>query len=320
MREHIGPTDVFICSSSFESRCLIVAQEIRDLLRDKTVLICHNVDLNAHLEHNTRHLLELVNGSNVKMVEFHNDRPIQAINELMDKLKTNNQSEESVRYLMDITTFTHEGLLLTLRVLRSTLKKSDSIRFIYNEAGDYSIEETDNNSKWLSKGIKEIRSVLGYAGTLRPSRKLHLIIMLGFGTERAAHLIDTFQPNKISLGLGHSQQSISKYFREINEARHRHLSSMFSNVEAFEFSCIDPEETKKHLKSQIELYPKHNVIIAPLNTKISALGAALVAFENKTVQLIYASANLYNYKGFSSPGKSCYLIDLPEFIKQEPKS
>ncbi|NEN25370.1 hypothetical protein G3O08_17885 [Cryomorpha ignava] len=319
MREQVGPIDVFICSSSFESRCLTVAQEISGLLKDKIVLICHNVDLKTHLEHNTKHLLKLMTDSNVRMVEFHNDRPIQVINQLVDKLESIKQGTESFHYLMDITTFTHEGLLLTLRVLRSILKKSDSIRFIYNEAADYSTEETDNNNKWLSKGIKEIRSVLGYAGSLRPSRKLHLIIMLGFGTERAAHLIDTFQPNIISLGLGHAQQSINTYFREINEARHIQLSSMFSNVNDFEFSCIDPEETKKNLISQIELYPNHNVIIAPLNTKISTLGAALVAFENKNVQLIYASANLYNYKGFSSPGESCYLMDLPDFIKLDPK-
>ena len=56
--------------------------------------------------------------------------------------------------------------------------------------------------KWLSKGVKEIRSVLGFPGEILPSRKNHLIVLTGYEYERAKTIIDILQPYSLALGFG----------------------------------------------------------------------------------------------------------------------
>ena len=54
----------------------------------------------------------------------------------------------------------------------------------------------------------------------------------------------------------------------------------------------------------------HNALIAPMNTKISTVGAALLAMEDDTIQLCYATAHQYNEKGYSTPGQECYYFNV----------
>ena len=50
-----------------------------------------------------------------------------------------------------------------------------------------------------------------------------------------------------------------------------------------------------------------NTVIAPLNTKISTIGADLAALENENIQLAYAKPNIYNVDGYSIPNEFIYL-------------
>ena len=47
------------------------------------------------------------------------------------------------------------------------------------------IDNKNLEAKWLSRGIGEVRSILGYSGTLKPSRSNLLIVIVGYEYERA---------------------------------------------------------------------------------------------------------------------------------------
>jgi hypothetical protein len=47
-----------------------------------------------------------------------------------------------------------------------------------------------------------------------------------------------------------------------------------------------------------------------MNTKISTIGSALAALEEEAIQLCYAQPLQYNYKSYSTPGNTCYLLDF----------
>jgi hypothetical protein len=213
------------------------------------------------------------------------------------------------RYLIDITTFTHESLLILLKLLQAHLDLGSNVQFAYSPAKEYAIG-LEIKDKWLSKGIDEIRSVLGYPGLLLPSRKVHLIILVGFESERAARLIDEYEPAVVSLGFGKADESITVNHHEANVAFHKILSMKYTNVMDFSFSCIDPYETKTAIEAQIAKKADHNVVIAAMNTKISTIGAALVALQNESIQLCYAHANQYNIESYSSPSEDCYIFEL----------
>ena len=53
-----------------------------------------------------------------------------------------------------------------------------------------------------------------------------------------------------------------------------------------------------------------NIVIAPMNNKISTVGASLAAISNENIQLAYAKASLYNTDGYSSPSDNVYFFKI----------
>lgn len=152
-----------------------------------------------------------------------------------------------------------------------------------------------------------------------PSQKLHLIVMAGFEADRAERLLQEYEPSRISLGLGDPDYSISPDHYKANRLFYQKLLEKYANVLEFTFSCSDPEATREVLRTQVLGLPKHNTLIAPLNTKISTLGAALLALEDDSIQLCYATAHQYNETRYSIPGDHCYYFSaaLPALMQNQ---
>ena len=78
------------------------------------------------------------------------------------------------------------------------------------------------------------------------------------------------------------------------------------SIHSFNFSCTNPFELKQQLLEHIKKIDngEFNIIIAPLNNKISTVGVALAALENNNLQVCYAEAKEYNSSNYvSSSGK-----------------
>jgi hypothetical protein len=312
LRVHIEtPLDVFICSASFEDRCKSIPACISSEMVDH-VLVCENEELAEYVGENARYLADRFIHKSIH-VPLSLSNPIRVADSMtagLDRvISTKPQS-----YLVDITTFTHEALLILLSLLRRRLKSSDKIRFAYTTAKEYSLG-AEGADKWLSKGIKQIRSVLGYPGDPLPTRQFHLVVLAGFENDRAAQLIDTYEPAIVSLGFGSREQSITNEHFEVNVAFHKKLCDIYRDLETFTFSLTDPMQAKVDIAQQIAAKPRFNVVVAPLNNKISTIGSALIAFENPDIQLCYSQANFYNYENYSSPGDEFYLLDVPGFLE-----
>jgi hypothetical protein len=180
----------------------------------------------------------------------------------------------------------------------------------YNGAKEYSYNESVAEKKWLSKGVKKIRSILGYPGLLDPSKKNHLIVLFGFERERTKRLIDMFEYDLVSLAFGGKGVSISEDHQVLNEKRHEELLILYPNARKFEISLIDAIDTKQQLLAYMSDFSEYNTVIAPMNNKISTVGAGLAAIENPEIQLCYVTANQYNLQGYSHPSPYCYLFEV----------
>jgi hypothetical protein len=302
--------DVFVCCASFEDRCKTIPFLIEPE-STQTVLICSHEEV---LEYSRKNLKELTIhfGEKFKLVNLSLDNPLQTVDNLADNLKQS-ASSAACNYLVDITTFTKESLLILIKLFQSILKSTDKVNFVYNDAEDYSIG-LDLPDKWLSKGIKNVRSVLGYPGISSPIGKLHLIVLSGYEVERAAELIEAYEASVVSIGVGDKEYSIHDSLYEANVAYFSKLCAFRENINVFNFSLTDPQQTKDQLEKQIEKFPDCNVVIAPLNNKISTIGAALVAIKEPNTQLCYAQADYYNYESYSKPGDEFYLFELNKFL------
>ena len=299
--------DLFICCASFETRGLSVAKAIVPN-RVSNSLVCYSessVGLGPKFKANKSLLLERFSASVTEAPMKLND-PIFTADSFVNSL--NFLAKQEIRTcVVDITTFTHEALLILLQVLRIVFHKSNcKITFIYAAAKEYSVGDPQAE-KWLTKGVGDVRSVLGYAGKINPAKSLHLVILMGFEQERARKLINTFEPAKLSFGTGRKATSVNEDHYRINRFSFKNLAIRKEEIEPFTFSCTSPNQTRKDLQRHLINYSEYNTVIATLNTKLSTLGVGLYCIENPEIQICYASANQYNIKGYSSADDFCYV-------------
>jgi len=317
LNEMLGEVpEVFICMASYEDRCLSVAQQL-DISNLKYAIVLWNSDYSNSIKDNL-FKLESKFGEKVKKSELRTDAPLFVADKLREEV-ISIIKETAGLCLVDITTFTHEQLLILIKLL-AELAPEKKIKLTYTGAGDYSIN-FEGTEKWLSRGVAQIRTVLGYPGIMFPSKKLHLIVLVGFESERAEQLIINSEPALVSLGLGRKHQSVAPQHYEVNAAFHEgvkhfteEISNQFDSVRQFQFSCLDPLQTMKDIFKEIEDTDGYNVVICPLNTKPSTIGAALAAFKSEQIQLVYVQPIEYNTDGYSTSSDSCSIFDFTELL------
>lgn len=305
------PIDLFICSASFESRCRSIVDHFSGVMPIKS-LVAASVRSGDGVDGNCRYLKDVL-GAGAELVEVDNDSPIFSADSIVRSVGRCLRSQPK-RIVIDTTTFTRESLLILLRFLRYMANGNETVEFLYAHAREYSVGDPPED-KWLSKGIREVRSVLGYSGDLLPSRRNHLVILVGFEDERALNLINQFEPARISLGVGDRSEPGTGPHQEINISKCAKLKGILENITEFTFKAYDAKATWQRLREQALDGDDFNVVIAPMNTKISTIGAAMFAMEHEAIQLCYAQPNLYNYDRYSVPDEDFYLFTVDGFPK-----
>lgn len=310
---HINNIDLFICSSGFESRSKSFALAI-DSEKIKNAIIFH-IDENYTLSYNN--LIELKSRiKNLETVEHPKNNPIETYDIILRRLDDfyiQNQTKEKFEIIVDVTTFTREILLILFKALNHKCYLSKAqINLIYTPAESYPCE-------WLTKGVRYIRSIFGFSGMMLPSRKLMLVVLNGFENERTEEIIKSFEPNAILLGKPSYSESINRELCETGDSKFEEINQKHSSkiVEQFEFSCVEIEKTIFTIEELIKKYGDHyNIVLSPLNNKISTIAIAIVALNNENVQVCYASANQYNINEYSVPCNYFLFFGMNNFLKE----
>jgi len=298
--------DYLFVSASFEQRSFIIPEIIKNL----PTIIFYNNNESSIIKTNATILSTSLENKNI--IELNTDDPIHNYLEIFNLINIIGSTNKPINILLDSTTFTHETLLILIRLINFNSEKINSVYISYVGAREYSTNESDDE-KWLSKGIKEIRTVIGYPGFSDPTKKNHLIILFGFESERTKKIIDEYEFEYVSLGFANIKESIQVNHQKINCDRHTALVKEYKS-DQFEFSLIDSNHVKQQLLDYINLqkFADMNTVIAPMNNKISTIGAGLAAIENPNIQITYAKPNIYNISGYSEPNDDIYfgLLDF----------
>lgn len=300
-----GKYDVFICSASFESRCKSIPEKLRNK-RFKKVLIFENINGCNELKTNADYLVDLFNYSNRISVDLSDslyiaDMLIKSLSSITGKLNV----------LVDVTTFTHEALMICLKYL-SCSKKVNSVTCVYVNAASY-CPDVPVNQKWLSEGSKGVHSVLGYPGMLLPSQKTHLVIIVGYEYNRAFNVISTIEPSSITLVYGLDDNTTTDKDKGANQHYKHLLKNMafeYSSIEEATVPCNNPEQVAKVLDDIYSCHTDKNLIVVPMNNKMTTLGVFISTINNDTVQVCYSEAIVYNEKNYSEPGTDCYIYNI----------
>jgi len=308
------PIDLFVCCASFEGRSRSIADAI-DPQAVTTALVAENREKSRYVAKSAQYLRSRFGDRAVSVPISMNDPIVtadglaRALDSALERLPAS--------CLVDITTFTHESLLILFKLLCERASTRLPVSLAYTCAEEYGYDHAPEQ-KWLSKGVREVRSILGYPGEVLPSRRTHLIVLVGYEYERASRLIEVFQPSALSIGHGLAGTATREKHQQANEHFHKLVktsSSKYGKVSEFTFSCSDPIAAKTHIAGCIAGLSELNHVIAPMNTKLSTVGAALVVLENESVQLCYAQPVRYNTDDYSMPGDTCHLLSLNELVK-----
>lgn len=299
--------DIFICSASFENRCLSIPEKIKKIEFRKVLIIQNNKGSIKTLE-NGAELKRLYPDAQVIDVEFGNG--IAYVDQLISEIRKIKGKCMSV--LIDMTTFTHELLMITLKYLYVSARKVQHITCIYINAKEY-CPGVPVKEKWLTVGSERVTPILGYPGMFLPSNKTQLVIIVGYEYGRALDVIEKTEPNSITLIYGKTNNSITEKDKEANEFYTKLTEDMlfgYSNIEKIEASCDDPEDVARILEELYDRYDDKNIIVVPMNNKITTLGLFISLIHNEDVQVSYAPAIVYNEQNYSIPGTDCFICEL----------
>ena len=302
--------DVFLTSASYEKRCLSIMDAVNNVIDFNYKFVSLSIPHKDLMKEN----LEIFKRNKFVIIEINNAEQVKTATNFIEHIGQVLNENPKATFLVDITTFTKQTLLILLRILRESLYESNQIQFLYTPAEEYSIG-LEYADKWLSRGVIKVNSILGFAGIIKPSNLYHLVILMGYEVERAAALINAYEPSKISVGYARKDDSISDAHYQINKLKYDELLSEFPYAESFEFSGTKILDCKQDILKQVERYSNYNVVVSPMNNKISTLSCALAAFDNDKIQLAIAIPAIYNHENYSKPSNYCYVIDVSEFIK-----
>ena len=311
-----GDIDLFICSASFEDRCLTIAGNL-SRRRVRHALIAMNRRFGTAVSRNYEKLRVLFADKETTVLVDSIDPVFTAANtaEALGALGALGD-RRGLRIVIDITTFTHEALLILFRICDIILDGSNTVDFVYATAAEYSLGD-EPPDKWLSKGISEVRSVMGYAGVFVPSKRTHLVILAGFEDYRALSLVREVEPALVSVGYGDRSEPGTRAHQDVNEESVKRIRRLIRNlvgrVDEFVFACYDSPAAQQAIDQVLANEPELNGVVAPMNTKLSTLAAGRVALEDSAVQLCYAQADTYNFRNYSMPGTEFYRIRFSDY-------
>lgn len=311
-KEKPSKIDLFLCASSFEDRCFSTAASLKTIIRNSDgikSIVYFNSNEHPSIVSNSKRLKRIL-GPSCKLYALNTELPMANASILNESLELALKTGKVSNILVDTTTFTHETLLVLIRLLYFKKDRFTKLFISYVGAVNYSIQEQEDTKKWLSHGISAIRSIVGYPGRNSPAKKNHLLVMFGFESDRTELLINHLEFDVVSVGLGSEKESICKSNFVINKTRYDDLTKSFDKINKFNFSLIDPLKAKRSILKQANKFKDCNCVIAPMNNKISAIGAALAGIDNPKIQIIYAKPTEYNVSGYSSPGKEVFIHQL----------
>ena len=302
----------FICFASFENRCLQSHSALKQCeFIEKHVLFFEEFQ-SYSAENKNKLFSDMVSYIEIKLKSCN---PIDSMDSLLSIF--DNYVKLGVKnVIVDVTCFNREILLMIIRIVNEKKSSFENVYFIYNSAEDM-------NEKFLSSGILDVHSVLGYGGLISPLKKDHMIIMLGFEIDRAKKIIEIYEPDCVTIVIGKESRSINKKLHIKNKETLGQLQASidigkYSNlpIKIIEIAIDDALETQRDLNHIIVNYPDHNNIIAPLNTKLSTVGAAFCAIKDPRVQICYSQMALYNFVDYSIPSDEFYVFNIKEQLAQ----
>ena len=285
-----GPIALLSCLS-FEDRSLSVADAIAmSGLRRWLCIVNEDIETDISVMREKAVSIAARAGIAIEFLDASKRDPLRLADALV-RLADERVPDDQFRWVADITTMTHEMLLIIVAAADEIVMPWSDLKLVYNVAGQYSGDDSPAD-KWISKGIHEVRSVIGYPGAWSPGEQTKLVALPGFDAERMRRMVEEIEPDQLIVGIACPIDERHAWSAEKNRGIAEHL--LFTRTgTTFDYPSLDPFGAIDAV-IDVLLDVKCNVLLAPLNSKISTAALGVLARAKPEWQVCYAPAFIYN--------------------------
>jgi len=303
-----GGEVLFIASTSFERRCLSVAERLTNDYSADVALLCEfrgDYELKPSHEESLERLYGLIS-LNVKSVLPCTLKTYDAVGTLLNLKTQFNElaKEHKIKQVdFDVTTFTKQYILLLLKLIDKEFPGA-SIRVLYTPASKYGMPGI---KKALSKYVRGVVAVPGF-DTFRDGSDDNwaLVTFLGFDEERVLSLLDALSPKTCIPVL---QARRNTHFGtlvpfESNKRLLQAVRARYSKNPIY-VDAENPESSFHFLFETYKEYTKQEnniLLIAPHGSKMQAVGIYLfykAVSDPQRVGIVYALPVKYDRRQYS---------------------
>ncbi|UHD17837.1 hypothetical protein [Thiocapsa bogorovii] len=303
-----------VCHSSYEDRCLGILGQTALLSVATRAVVVHTESFSGSekyaCNHETlvRRLREAV-GVTVEEVAVPRGFGGELLNCLDNKLGLDLRA--GGRVVVDISTFPRERMIILVDYV-ARLNPCTRIGIFYHEPERYASEIEKESIGWLSKGVRRISSIPGFNGRQGVHKSSLLAVQLGHEPERALMTIKKLEPDRIIV-IGQSEQ---QYKKDVDQVFLRRSEAVINEF-GYKIEKIFLVGSRDYVGSYNvmcrigELYGAAFNIVVNLNgTKVQVLGALKYCQENRSVEVVHADPQKYNYDCYSVGVGKCWWFEI----------
>lgn len=287
---------------SFEDRSLTVAEAIPPVsLRRWLIIVNEDIETDISAIQERAETIAANAGVAIEYLQASKRNPLLLADAFVG-LADRTVLDEGIHWVVDITTMTHEMLLILVAAADEIVTPWRDLNLLYNVAGAYSVDDPPAN-KWISRGIHQVRSVVGYPGAWSPGKQTKLVALPGFDSERMRQMVEEIEPDQLIVGIACPVGERHAWSAEKNRGIAQQLLDT-RNGTTFDYPALDPLGA---VDAVIDVLrdATSNVLLAPLNSKISTAAIGVLARLKPEWQICYAPAVIYNLK-YATPS-DCFL-------------
>lgn len=304
-----GPVSLISCLS-FEERSLSAVKALAsDGLTRWLCILNEDIETDISAMRDKAQAIACDAGVKIEFLGASKQNPLQLADSLIE-LASDAELSAQRPWVADITTMTHEMLLILVAAADEIVKQLRDLTLIYNVAGAYSGDDKPEE-KWVSRGIHEVRSVIGYPGSWAPGEHTTMVAFPGFDPERMRHMVEEIEPDQLIVGIACPVGERHVWSAEKNRGIAGQLLQT-RNGYTFDYPALDPLGA---VDAVIDVLRETtgNVLLAPLNSKISTAALGVLVRLKPEWQICYAPAFIYNLK-YATPS-DCFLTCSLETIR-----
>jgi hypothetical protein len=219
--------------------------------------------------------------------------PSEGIKKFLGFLSERQLNLSNRRAIIDITVFTKPYFFLLFKTLREKYGMS-KFSIVYTEPEKYKSKQPDTGEIILTEGLDRVENIPGFFGSCIYPRDA-LIVFLGFEGKRSLEVFYNISP-QATFAINGFPSFQPGWHRTSLEANMRFMMESKAADHLYFAPAIDPFENARVLSYVVKsegIEKESNVVIAPLGTKMQALGALLYSLKNALAKVVYPFPSTY---------------------------